>query len=407
MHCTGLTAVCRSFCRWSALASAVMHRAFRFTTDAGAYWSVVDDDDYGVVELADRFLQFMRFARGRAESTTRKYAESIALYHYFCAARSTNWADPDITAFQMWLRIAPSPRHPHPSKHVWAGPGQQPMRSDNRINLITYAVCEMFKFAAVEGIWDESKLHRLFEPAPQRNYGPADRRHTSSSSIIIRRRHQLRPQRTSRRDAPVAVVKTILNECQNSRDLLFVAMLATTGLRRGEALGLRLSDLHFMPTSTSLGCQIDGPHLHVVPRVNSNQARVKNEKPRAVPVTTGLINLYELYRADRDRCRRARESDFVFVNLYRPPLGEPMKLHAANELLGRLSRRAGQTVTPHMLRHTFGTGAAQLGSLDIVAELLGHASLRSTQVYLHPDLPRQRKAVEEGALARHLEARES
>ena len=32
-----------------------------------------------------------------------------------------------------------------------------------------------------------------------------------------------------------------------------------------------------------------------------------------------------------------------------------MKLHAANELLTRLSRRVGQKVTPHMLRHTFGT----------------------------------------------------
>jgi hypothetical protein len=41
-----------------------MHRAFWFNTDAGAYWSVLDDEDYSVVELADRFLQFMRFARG-------------------------------------------------------------------------------------------------------------------------------------------------------------------------------------------------------------------------------------------------------------------------------------------------------------------------------------------------------
>jgi integrase/recombinase XerD len=145
----------------------------------------------------------------------------------------------------------------------------------------------------------------------------------------------------------------------------------------------------------------------VVPRANSNQARVKNEKPRVVPVTAGLVNLYEVYRADRDQCARARESDFAFVNLYRPPLGEPMKLHAANELFSRLSHRAGQTVTPHMLRHTFGTGAAQAGSLDVVAELLGHASLRSTQTYLHPDIARQRKAIEAGALSRHIEVLES
>jgi integrase/recombinase XerD len=99
-----------------------MYRAFWCSTDAGAYWSVVDDDSYETVELADRFLQFMRFARGRAESTTRKYAESIALYYNFCSDRSANVTNPDITAFQMWLRIAPSPRHPHASRRVWAGP---------------------------------------------------------------------------------------------------------------------------------------------------------------------------------------------------------------------------------------------------------------------------------------------
>ncbi|WP_217160828.1 tyrosine-type recombinase/integrase [[Mycobacterium] fortunisiensis] len=281
------------------------------------------------------------------------------------------------------------------------------MRADNRINLITYAVCELFKFAAAEGMWDESKLRQLFEMMPVRDLGPSDRRHHLSTSVILRRRHRLRPQRAGRRDAPVDVVKMILAECGNPRDVLLVAMLSTTGVRRGEALGLRLSDMHFLPSSTSLGCQVDGPHLHVEPRINSNQARVKNGKPRVVPVTSGLVRLYELYRIERDVCQQARESDYVFVNLYRQPLGEPMKLHAANELFTRLSRRAGQAVTPHMLRHTFGTGAAQVTTIDVVAELLGHSSLQSTQIYLHPDVLRQRQAVEAGALSRHLETRGS
>ena len=40
-----------------------MHRAFWFNTDAGAHWSVINDDDYSDVELADRFLQYMRSGR--------------------------------------------------------------------------------------------------------------------------------------------------------------------------------------------------------------------------------------------------------------------------------------------------------------------------------------------------------
>jgi integrase/recombinase XerD len=94
------------------------------------------------------------------------------------------------------------------------------------------------------------------------------------------------------------------------------------------------------------------------------------------------------------------------VNLYRAPLGAPMKLHALNELFARLSRQVGTSVTPHMLRHTFGTEAAQATTLDVVAELLGHADLRSTQTYLHPNIRRQRDAIHAGALSQHLETME-
>jgi len=380
-----------------------MYRAFWFRTDAGSYWSVVEDCDYRVEQLADQFLQFARFGRGHTESTSRKYAEAVALYFRFCAERSSDWASPDMTAFQMWLRVAPAPRHPHPERRVWAGPGHAAMRSDNRINLITHAVCEMFKFAAAEGHWDSAKLGQLFELAPARAYGLRDRRHHPSAVVLVRRRHSLRPQRSARNDAPVDVVKALAAACHNGRDLLLVVLLATTGLRRGEALGLRLNDIHFLPTSQSLGCPVEGAHLHVVPRENSNGARVKREKPRMVPVSAALVGLYDHYRQDRDRCDHARLSDYVFVNLYRSPLGEPMKLHAVNELFTRLSGAVGHKVTPHMLRHTFGTGAAREASLDVVAELLGHASIRSTEIYLHPDVALQRQAIEKGALAGYFD----
>ena len=100
-----------------------MYKAFRYSTDVGAYWSVIDDDTYDRVDLADRFLQYMRFARGRAESTTRKYAEAIALYHRYCWSRGRYWDDPDITAFQFWLKVAPSPLQSRACGQVWAGPG--------------------------------------------------------------------------------------------------------------------------------------------------------------------------------------------------------------------------------------------------------------------------------------------
>jgi integrase/recombinase XerD len=381
-----------------------VYRAFEFTTDAGAYWSVIDDGTYETFTVADRFLQYVRFGRGRAESTTRKYAEAIALYLTYCARRGVEWTDPDLTAFQMWLRVTPPLRRSAASTS--STDSSVPVRGNNHINMISYAVGEMFKFAAAEGLWPADRLGTLFETV-QVQIRAGDRRDGPVSLVVIRRRHRLRKLHSRRRDTSVDVVKALIGACRNSRDVFALTVLATTGLRRGELLGLRLSDLHLLPTSVMLGCQVEGPHLHVSPRENCNGARVKNGRPRAVPVSSAFVHAYERYRTDRDACRRARDSDFVLVNLYREPFGEPMKLHALNELFVRLSRRVGVAVTPHMLRHTFGTEAAKATSLDVIAELLGHADLRSTQTYLHPNTRQLRDAIEAGALSQHLATEET
>jgi site-specific recombinase XerD len=93
----------------------------------------------------------------------------------------------------------------------------------------------------------------------------------------------------------------------------------------------------------------------------------------------------------------AAAGDFVVVNLFREPIGAPMRPDGIGELLAAASRRAGlpRTITPHQLRHAFGSNAADAGcGIDVVADLLGHASVSSSQVYLHPDPGRLRAAVD-------------
>ena len=163
----------------------------------------------------------MRFGRGRAESTTRKYAEAIALYLSYCANRSADWAEPDITAFQMWLRVVPP--HGRPDASSWCLGSAVPARGGNHINLISYAVCEMFKFAATEGLWRADKLGLLFETTQVR-IRSGDRRHASVSALTLRRRHRLRTLPRRRRDAPVEVFKALIGVCQNSRDVFLLAV---------------------------------------------------------------------------------------------------------------------------------------------------------------------------------------
>jgi Phage integrase family len=60
-------------------------------------------------------------------------------------------------------------------------------------------------------------------------------------------------------------------------------------------------------------------------------------------------------------------------------------------------------VTPHRLRHAFGSNLADAGGgLDEIAALMGHASISSSQVYLHPDPARLREAVDRVRSPREL-----
>lgn len=172
-------------------------------------------------------------------------------------------------------------------------------------------------------------------------------------------------------------------------------------MRIGEALGLRREDMHFLPRSTELGCQLRGPHVHIKRRANDNGALAKSRFERTVPITDEIADLYADYQYERFRLK-ADESDMVFVNLYRQPLGRPMSYSNAKDTFDRLADRAGFTVRPHMLRHTAATAWIRVGTpRDVVQNLLGHVSGSSMEPYLHPTSQDTRDAVEQVAALRN------
>jgi site-specific recombinase XerD len=116
-----------------------------------------------------------------------------------------------------------------------------------------------------------------------------------------------------------------------------------------------------------------------------------------VPVVNVVLAFYEAYLTERMACGAANECDFVFVNLFHEPLGGPMSYSSVRQMLAGLSQRAGlsRPVTAHMLRHSMGTELAEVGvGIDVVQELLGHASILTTQRYVNPSRRRLREAVE-------------
>src|SRR5216683_7947556 len=83
-------------------------RAFMVRLPSGAgYWTVLDED-LAVVPAADAFLRQVRFGRDGAESTTRSYAYSIALFLRWCGRTGRTWqaGAEQLALFMTWLTYA-------------------------------------------------------------------------------------------------------------------------------------------------------------------------------------------------------------------------------------------------------------------------------------------------------------
>jgi integrase/recombinase XerD len=209
---------------------------------------------------------------------------------------------------------------------------------------------------------------------------------------VVRRRRVEHPPDTLTPDE----VGALVDACSNVRDRFIVEALYATGLRVAEACGLHLGDLHLVPSSAHLGCRVTGAHLHVIRREdNENQALAKSIWPRVVPVSRDLVWRHDAYRFERDAVGPAAESDYLLVNLWRPPLGRAVSPDAIEELFTRLSKKVGFHARPHMLRHSFASEVARVTKDPaLVKELLGHASVSSTDVYLHARWDEMRAAVD-------------
>jgi integrase/recombinase XerD len=368
-------------------------RAFVVRLPSGErYWTVIDDH-YRPVPEADDFLLHLRLGRDCAESTTEAYARSLALFLQWCARTRLDWAaaGAHLGRFMLWLgRYDP--------KGLDRVVGAAPVRRARRVNGVLAAVREFLKHAAAVGAIDQAALDPLFEVVEDWDL-PPEVRGERGPRLRATPRHRLDEPEREVKAAGDEEVLALVRACRNARDRFIVVALWRAGLRRGELCGLRREDLHLVPDATRLGCGVTGAHVHVVRRTNPNGAAAKSRRRRAVPADWLLVQAYDAYTLERDAHPSAAVAacDFVVVNLFREPVGAPLRPQALNELFAELSRRAGlaRPVHPHMLRHSFGTSVvAAGGTLDELKELLGHAWLTSSEPYLHPSPEGLRSAVE-------------
>jgi len=166
---------------------------------------------------------------------------------------------------------------------------------------------------------------------------------------------------------------------QGLKDWALLAFFYGTGLRLSECLGLKFSSI------TSL----DGLPSSIVVIGKGNKERRVALSPIAQRA------LYQWLRV------RNLEGDFaspyVWSHLSGSWRGQPFSARATQNMIKRVATRAGldpEKLTPHKLRHSFASLLMENGrSLDEVKDLLGHASIATTQIYVHASEARLRAAV--------------
>lgn len=154
-----------------------------------------------------------------------------------------------------------------------------------------------------------------------------------------------------------------------ARDRAMLELLYGSGLRLRELVGLTLDRI-----------DLDTGVVRVVGKGN---------KERIVPIgrqTVSAVRHYLRHRITATAC----DTSSVFLTRSGRPLSPS---GAQDRVMRHLSRVTGRRLGPHALRHTFATHLLDAGAdLNAVKEMLGHASLSTTQVYTHVSVERLKKA---------------
>ncbi len=379
----------------------------RSPLDGREGWTVVDDR-YVEHPGAAAYLRVLVDGEGRSVGTARTYAGRLALWLTWAAVKGVDETAPTVDAlgsFARWLERTPSRKHRRGrNRRRAADPAVVPIgpcRSAGTVDGILTVVVEFVRFCASRGLTDARAAEALSARRELRFVPAGWDRGERSGRVVDRRRVRRRRVQSAPQTLSSAEVGALVDVCGNSRDRFIVEGLYGTGLRVAEFCGLHLADLHFVPSSVHLGCKVAGPHLHIVRRQdNENGALAKSIYPRVVPVAKDLVWLCNAYRAERDAVPAAAESDYLLVNLWRPPLGRALRPDTVERLFVRLSARVGFRARPHLLRHSFASEVAMLTKDPaLVKELLGHASVVSSDAYMHARWDDLRAAVDAHARA--------
>ena len=154
------------------------------------------------------------------------------------------------------------------------------------------------------------------------------------------------------------------------RNRLVVELFYATGMRRAELINLEVNAVDFFrKTIKVLG---------------------KRNKERIVPLLPSTVEIVTLYLSKRKEIENISTPEKLILTKKGNKISETFVYRLINDYFSTVSEKVKKS--PHVLRHSFATHLLNNGAdLNSVKELLGHASLSSTQIYTHSSLSELKK----------------
>jgi len=282
-----------------------------------------------------RYLQYLVVERGLADNTVQSYQRDLRRYAEFLGTRGkqelTDVTVPDVAEFRAALR---------------AGDDEHPPLAVSSVGRAVVAVRGLHAFALREGLAVQDPARDVAPPAPARRLPKA---------ISIDAVERILDAAGSTADSDPKIL----------RDRALLEFLYGTGARISEAAGLDVDELR---------------HLAKDPAVLLTG---KGGKQRYVPVGSYAVKALDAYLVRGRPALAARAGRKAAPAVFLNARGGRLTRQGAWGILREAAIRCGQPgVSPHTLRHSFATHLLDGGAdIRVVQELLGHASVTTTQVY--------------------------
>ncbi|WP_163801960.1 site-specific tyrosine recombinase XerD [Mycolicibacterium sediminis] len=281
------------------------------------------------------YLDHLTIERGVAANTLSSYRRDLRRYAAHLCSRGIrdlrDISETDVSDFLVALRTGDPDA------------GASPLSAVSAARALI-AVRGLHRFAAAEGLTDVDVARAVKPPTPGRRL---------PKSLTVDEVLALLDGAggDGEADGPLAL-----------RNRALLEVLYSTGARISEAVGLDVDDVDVHSRSVLL--------------------RGKGGKQRLVPIGRPAVSALDAYfvRGRPDLARRGKGTPAIFLNAR----GGRLSRQSAWQVLQDSAQRAGisAAVSPHTLRHSFATHLLEGGAdVRVVQELLGHASVTTTQIY--------------------------